>query len=80
MIAAARERSVEVKARDIRDLSDNELQDRLKERRDDLIAFRLQMATGSVENVRAARNARRDIARILTVMKERQAPAQEGNE
>lgn len=69
-----------MKARDIRDLSDNELQDRLKERRDDLTAFRLQMATGSVENVRAARNARRDIARILTVMKERQAPAQEGNE
>ncbi len=69
-----------MKARDIRDLSDNELQDRLKERRDDLIAFRLQMATGSVENVRAARNARRDIARIRTVMKERNLAAQEGNE
>jgi len=69
-----------VKARDIRDLSDNELQDRLKEKRDDLIAFRLQMATGSVENVRAARNARRDIARILTVIEERKTAAQEGNE
>ena len=69
-----------MKARDIRDLSDNELQDRLKEKRDDLIAFRLQMATGSVENVRAARNARRDIARIRTVMKERNLAAQEGNE
>ena len=69
-----------MKARDIRDLSDNELQDRLQKRRDDLIAFRLQMATGSVENVRAARNARRDIARILTVMKERKLAAQEGNE
>ncbi len=69
-----------MKARDIRDLSDNELQDRLKEKRDDLIAFRLQMATGSVENVRAARNARRDIARILTVIEERKTAAQEGNE
>lgn len=69
-----------MKARDIRDLSDNELQDRLREKRDDLIAFRLQMATGSVENVRAARNARRDIARILTVIKERKLAVQEGNE
>ena len=67
-----------VKARDLRDLSDNELQEQLKERRDDLIAFRLQMTTGSVENVRAARNARRDIARILTVIREREQAAEQG--
>ena len=70
-----------MKARDLRDLSDGELRDRLKETRDDLIAFRQQMATGSVENVRAARNARRDIARILTVIREReQQTAQQGTQ
>ena len=61
-----------MKARDLRELSDDELRGRLKERRDDLMTFRIQLTTSSVENVRAARNARRDIARILTILRERE--------
>jgi large subunit ribosomal protein L29 len=53
-------------------MTDEELQVQLKQRRDSLMTFRMQTATGVVDNVRAARNARRDIARILTILRERE--------
>ena len=61
-----------MKARDFREQTDGELEQQLRERRDDLVAFRMQMATGVVDNVRASREARRDIARIKTVLRERE--------
>jgi len=64
-----------VRAKDFRELTDNELEQRLGERRDDLMTFRMQMVTGVVDNVRAAREARRDIARIKTVLRERELQA-----
>jgi len=64
-----------VKARDIRELTDEEILQRLRERSDALTAFRMQLATGVVDNCRAAREARRDIARIRTVLRERGAAA-----
>lgn len=60
-----------MKASEIRDLSNEDLGKRLLEKREVIRAFRFQMATGNVENVRGSRNARRDIARILTVLTER---------
>jgi len=68
-----------VKARDIRELTVDELQSQLKQRRDALMTFQLQSATGVVDNVRGARNARRDIARILTVLRERELAAMKGS-
>lgn len=68
-----------MKARDIRELTVEELQSQLKQRRDALMAFQLQSATGVVDNVRGARNARRDIARILTVLRERDLAAMKGS-
>ncbi len=65
-----------MKAKELRDLGPNDLEIRLRERGDALRNFRLQMATGSVENSRAARNARREVARIKTIMRERQLTAQ----
>jgi large subunit ribosomal protein L29 len=65
-----------VKATEFRDMTDDELASQLTKRSDDLISFRLQMATGVVDNVRAARNARRDIARIKTILRERELSAQ----
>ncbi|HOZ47675.1 MAG TPA: 50S ribosomal protein L29 [Candidatus Hydrogenedentes bacterium] len=64
-----------MRAKDFRELTDNELEQRLGERRDDLMTFRMQMVTGVVDNVRAAREARRDIARIKTVLRERELQA-----
>jgi len=43
----------------------------LADKRDDIVHFRMQLATGVVENCRRAREARRDIARIKTILKER---------
>lgn len=59
----------------IHELTDEELKQRLQEKQDALFNFRMQMATGSVDNVRAPRNARRDIARIKTVMRQREIAA-----
>lgn len=65
-----------MRARELREMTGDELHQRLKERQDDIISFRMQLATGVVENVRIARNARRDIARIKTLIKEREVAAQ----
>jgi len=61
-----------VKAKELRDLTREELLQRQKERVNDLITFRMQLTTGVVDNSRAAREARRDIARIKTILRERE--------
>lgn len=61
-----------MKAKDLRDKTDNELQTLMGEYEKDLIQFRLKMVTGTVENVRSARSARRDIARIKTIIRQRE--------
>lgn len=68
-----------MKARDLRELSNDELQRQLRERSDALNAFRMQLATGVVDNVRASRNARREIARIHTILREREIQAAKGS-
>ena len=67
-----------MKARDIREMTSDELDQRLRERNDALMAFRMQQATGVVDNVRGARNARRDIARIKTILRQREMAAAKG--
>ena len=64
----------------IHELTDEELKQRLQEKQDALFNFRMQMATGSVDNVRGPRNARRDIARIKTVMRQRELAADKAAE
>ncbi len=65
-----------MKASELREMPDEELRQHLRERCEDLVAFRTQMTTGTVDNVRAAQNARRDIARIKTVIRERELAAE----
>ncbi len=60
-----------MKARDIRDMSDEELVRRLAEGRENLFNLRFQMATGALDNSARLSLAKRDIARILTVQAER---------
>ena len=59
-----------LRARDLRNLSAEELQQRLAETRKELFNLRFQSATGSLENTTRLRHARREIARILTVQLE----------
>ena len=60
------------RASELRDLSDDELGDRLKERRQELFNLRFQSVTGALENSARLKLAKRDIARILTVVTERE--------
>lgn len=58
-------------ARELRDLSDEELERRLGETRRELVNLRFQSVTGSLENTGRLTATKRDIARILTVQHER---------
>jgi large subunit ribosomal protein L29 len=59
-------------AADLRELSDEELVLRVREAKEELFNLRFQMATGQLDNNRRLRTVRRDIARIYTVMRERE--------
>ena len=61
-----------MRARELRDLSDEELLKRLGESRENLFNLRFQMATGALDNTARLRLAKRDIARILTIQAERE--------
>ena len=61
-----------VTASELRDLGDEELIQRVRESKEELFNLRFQMATGQLENNRRLRVVRRDIARIYTIMRERE--------
>ncbi len=65
-----------MQAKDLREKSNEELMALLEERKKELINFRLKLVTGVVDNVRAGRLARRDIARIKTILRERELAEQ----
>ena len=70
-----------VKGSEIRDLSDDELERRLEETREELFNLRFQHATGQLDNYRRLRQLRRDVARIRTIARERELTLQgEGSE
>ena len=59
-------------AADLRELTDEELVLRVREAKEELFNLRFQMATGQMDNNRRLRTVRHDIARIYTVMRERE--------
>jgi large subunit ribosomal protein L29 len=67
-----------LKARELRDMTDDELQVKLEERRQELFNLRFQSATGALENPARLRLAKREIARILTVRSERELAQEDG--
>jgi large subunit ribosomal protein L29 len=62
----------ETTAAEIRDLADEELVTRLRDAKEELFNLRFQVATGQLDNNRRLHHVRRDIARIYTVMRERE--------
>jgi large subunit ribosomal protein L29 len=60
-----------MRARDLRDLTDDDLQQKLADTRQELFNLRFQAATGALDNSARLRLAKREIARILTVRIER---------
>jgi large subunit ribosomal protein L29 len=59
-----------MRARDLRNLSTEDLATRLADTRKELFNIRFQSATGAIENTTRLRLARREIARILTIQLE----------
>jgi len=64
-----------VKAEKYRDLTDDELVQKLKDAKEELFNLRFQLATGQLDNPMKIKDAKRDIARIQTVRMEREIEA-----
>jgi large subunit ribosomal protein L29 len=62
-----------MRANQLRDMTDVELERALAERRQELFNLRFQSATGALENPARLKLAKREIARILTVRNERES-------
>jgi large subunit ribosomal protein L29 len=60
-----------LKANELRDLTDEELVEHMRETRKQLFNLRFQHATGQLDNPRKLRLIRQDIARIMTIQNER---------
>jgi large subunit ribosomal protein L29 len=57
---------------DLRDLSDAELREHIKTARRELFGLRFQHATAELENTAGMQRAKREIARALTIQRERE--------
>ena len=57
---------------EMRELHEDELETRLREAKQELFNLRFQMATGQLDNNRQLRTVRHDIARIYTILRERE--------
>jgi large subunit ribosomal protein L29 len=62
-----------VKAEKIRELSPTEIQAKEKELQEQLFRLRLQKSIGQIDNPGKIKDARRDIARLKTILREKQA-------
>ena len=58
-------------AKELRDMRDAEVVDHVKTPRRDLFGLRFQLATGELENTAGVGSAKRDVARALTIARER---------
>lgn len=58
-------------AKELRDLSDTEVLEQVKTARREVFGLRFQHATGELENTAGMRNAKRSLARVLTVARQR---------
>jgi large subunit ribosomal protein L29 len=60
-----------MKPRELRELDDKGLLEHIKTQRRELFGLRFSHATGELENTAGMRNAKRDLARALTVARQR---------
>jgi large subunit ribosomal protein L29 len=63
-------------ASELRELPDDELRQKLAEGKEELFNLRFQVVTGQLDNPRRIKEVKRDIARVLTVMRERSIAAE----
>lgn len=60
-----------MKAKEIRQMSDAEMDKHMKELKSELFNLRFQLATGQLDNPMRIKGVKKDIARIMTITKER---------
>ena len=63
------------KAKDLRTQTEDELENFVRERRDEIFKLRFQHYTGQLENVARMRTAKRELARALTILNQKRAQA-----
>jgi large subunit ribosomal protein L29 len=61
-----------MKVKEIRDMTDDELKLKLNSLKEELFNLRFQVATGQLDNPMRIKDVRRNIARILTIIRERE--------
>lgn len=64
-----------MKAKEIRDLQDSELLEKIKESRAELFNLRFQLATGQLDNPQRINAVKKDIARLHTELRTREIDA-----
>ena len=60
------------KAADIRDLTADEIRDQISQKEEELFRLRFRSATQQLENPSLIKNLRRDVARMRTILRERE--------
>lgn len=61
-----------MKARKVRDMNNDELKKALGDSKDELFKLKFQLATGQLDNPMRLKEIRRDIARVQTIIRERE--------
>jgi len=61
-----------MKVKELREFTDAELAKKLNDSKDELFRLRFQMATGQLDNPMKLKETRRKIARLKTIMRERE--------
>jgi large subunit ribosomal protein L29 len=60
-----------MKTKDIRELSENEIEKKIRDSRDASVDLRMRKQTGQVEHPHEIKELRREIARLETILKEK---------
>jgi large subunit ribosomal protein L29 len=65
---------------ELRELEDDELENRLAEYRREMLNLRFQLATGQLDNYSRLNDAKRNVARVLTILRDREIALAEGRD
>jgi large subunit ribosomal protein L29 len=65
-----------VRATELRELPEEELRVRLTEQKEELFNLRFQVVTGQLDNYKRLQQVKREIARVMTVLREREFAAE----
>ncbi|ALM57688.1 MULTISPECIES: 50S ribosomal protein L29 [Staphylococcus] len=69
-----------MKAKEIRDLTTSEIEEQIKSSKEELFNLRFQLATGQLEETARIRTVRKTIARLKTVVREREIEQGKANQ